>query len=135
MWRVDETYVKVGGRWKYLFRSVDKHGRLIDFMLADRRNPRVARRFPGKALTSMRHWPPSSITTGQPGSCPKAILRLQGEGRLSADTKHGTCKYLTHIIEAGHGALKQVIRPTRGFQTMKTAAAAVKGFEVIRMIR
>jgi hypothetical protein len=37
-WRVDETYVKVGGRWKYLFRTVDKHGRLIDFMLLERRN-------------------------------------------------------------------------------------------------
>ena len=62
-WRVDETYVKVGGRWKYLFRAVDKHGRLIDFMLADRRNTRAAHCFLGKALTTMRNWPPSSITT------------------------------------------------------------------------
>jgi transposase, IS6 family len=44
-WRVDETYVKVGGHWKYLFRAVDKHGRLIDFMLMDRRNTRAAHRF------------------------------------------------------------------------------------------
>ena len=82
-WRVDETYVKVGGRWKYLFRAVDKHGRLIDFMLADRRNTRAAHRFLGKALTTMRHWPPSSITTDQLGSYPKAISRLQREGKLS----------------------------------------------------
>lgn len=134
-WRVDETYVKVGGRWKCLFRAVEKHGRLIDFMLADRRNTRAAHRFLGKALTTMRHWPPSSITTGQLGSYPKAILRLQREGRLSAGKKHRTCKYLNNIIEADHGALKQVIRPTRGFQTMKTAAATTKGFEVMRMIR
>ena len=46
--RVDETYVKVGGRWTYLFRAVDKHGRLIDFMLTDRRNTRAAYRFLGK---------------------------------------------------------------------------------------
>ncbi len=134
-WRVDETYVKVGGRWKYLFRAVDKHGRLIDFMLSDRRNTRAAHRFLGKALTTMRHWPPSSITTDQLGSYPKAVLRLQREGRLSADTKHRTCKYLNNIIEADHGALKRVIRPTRGFQTMRTAAATIKGFEVMRMIR
>jgi transposase, IS6 family len=134
-WRVDETYVKVGGRWKYLFRAVDKHGRLIDFMLADRRNTRSAHRFLGKALKIMRHWPPSSITTDQLGSYPKAICRLQREGKLSADTKHRTCKYLNNIIEADHGALKQVIRPTRGFQTMKTASATIKGFEVMRMIR
>jgi IS6 family transposase len=41
-WRVDETYVRVGGRWKYLFRAVDKHGRLIAFMLSDRRNTNAA---------------------------------------------------------------------------------------------
>ena len=64
-WRVDETYVKVGGKWKYLFRAVDKHGRPIDFMLSDRRNTRAAYRFLGKALTTMRHWPPWSITTDQ----------------------------------------------------------------------
>ena len=79
--RMDETYVKVGGRWKYLFRAVDKQGRLIDFMLTDRRNTRAAHRFPGKALTTMRHWPPSSITTDQLGSYPKAIHRLQREGQ------------------------------------------------------
>jgi transposase, IS6 family len=67
-WRVDETYVKVGGKWKYLFRAVDKHGRLIYFMLTDRRNTRAAYRFSGKALTTMRHWSPSSIATGLLGS-------------------------------------------------------------------
>jgi IS6 family transposase len=63
----------------------------------------------------MRHWPPSSITTDQLGSYPKAISRLQREGKLSNDTKHRTCKYLNNIIEADHGTLKRVIRPTRGF--------------------
>jgi transposase, IS6 family len=134
-WRVDETYVKVGGKWKYLFRAVDKHGRLIDFMLSDRRNARAAHRFLGKALTTMRHWPPSSITTDQLGSYPKAIRRLQREGKLADDTKHRTSKYLNNIIEADHGALKRVITPARGFQTMKTAYATIKGFEVMRMIR
>jgi IS6 family transposase len=134
-WRVDETYVKVGGKCKYLFRAVDKHGRLIDFMLSDRRNASAAYRFLGKALTTMRHWPPSSITTDQLGSYPNAISRLQGEGKLSGSIKHRTCKYLNNIIEADHGVLKRVIRPTRGFQRMKTAAATIKGFEVMRMIR
>ncbi len=127
--------MKVGGKWKYLFRAVDKHGRLIDFMLSDRRNTNAAYRFLGKALTTMRHWLPSSITTDQLGSYPKAIGRLQREGKLAADAKHRTCKYLNNIIEADHGALKQVIRPTRGFQRMKTALATIKGYEVMRMIR
>ena len=50
---MEETYVKVGGEWKYLFRAVDKHGRLIDFMLLDRRNTCAAHRFLGKALKTM----------------------------------------------------------------------------------
>ena len=67
-WRVDETYVRVGGKWKYLFRAVDKQGRLIDFMLSDRRNTKAARRFLAKALKVMRNWPPVSITTDELGS-------------------------------------------------------------------
>ena len=134
-WRVDETYIKVGGRWKYLFRAVDKHGMLIDFMLLERRNTRAAYRFLSKALTTMRDWPASSITTDKLRSYPEAIERLKREGKLSTTVKHRKSKYLNNIIEADHGALKQVIRPTRGFQTMKTATATIKGFEIMRMIR
>src|SRR5512144_2317142 len=64
-WRVDETYVRVGGKWKYLFRAVDNQGRLIDFMLSDRQNTKAARRFLAKALKVMCNWPPVSITTGR----------------------------------------------------------------------
>jgi transposase-like protein len=62
-------------------------------------------------------------------------LRLQNEGLLPTDVEHRTSKYLNNILEADHGALKRVIRPTRGFQTMKTASATLKGFEIMRMIR
>jgi transposase-like protein len=83
----------------------------------------------------MRNWPPQSITTDKLGSYPKAIRRLQREGKLSQKIKHRTSKYLNNILEADHGGLKRVIRPTRGFQTMKTAYATIKGFEIMRMIR
>jgi len=134
-WRVDETYVKVGGRWKYLFRAVDKHGVLIDFMLSDRRDTRAAHRFLAKALTLMRNWPPSSITTDKLRSYPEAIERLKRDGQLSRDTRHRTSKYLNNIIEADRGSLKRVIKPTRGFQTMMTAISTIKGFEIMRIIR
>jgi IS6 family transposase len=134
-WRVDETYVRVGGNWKYLFRAVDKHGRLIASMLPDRRNTNAAYRFLRKAIKAMSDYPPSSITTDKLASYPKAILRLQNEGLLPNDVVHRTSKYLNNILEADHGALKRVIRPTRGFQSMKTAAATLTGFEVMRMIR
>ena len=134
-WRVDETYVRVGGRWKYLFRAVDKFGQLIASMLAERRNTGAAYRFLRKALKTLKAFPPSSITTDKLASYPKAIQRLQDEGLLSKHVEHRTSKYLNNIIEADHGALKRVIRPTRGFQQIKTARAALKGFEVMRMIR
>jgi transposase-like protein len=134
-WRVDETYVRVGSKWTYLFHAVDKHGQLIDFMLAERRDTGAAYRFLRKALKIMRDYPPSSITTDKLASYPKAIRRLQSEGLLAKDVEHRTSKYLNNIIEADHGALKRMIRPTRDFQRMRTASATLRGFEAMRMIR
>jgi transposase, IS6 family len=134
-WRVDETYVRVGGCWKYLFRAIDKHGQLIASMLAGRRDTGAAYRFLRKALNTVSDYPPSSITTDKLASYPKAIRQLQSEGLLPKDVEHRTSKYLNNIIEADHGALKRVIHPTRGFQRMKTASATIKGFEIMRMIR
>jgi len=134
-WRVDETYVRVGGSWKYLFRAVDKHGWSIASMLSDRRNTNAAYRFLRKAIKAMSHSPLSSITTDKLASYPRAIQRLQNEELLPKGVVHRTSKYLNNILEADHGALKRVIRPTRGFQTMRTAVATLKGFEMMRMIR
>ena len=104
-------------------------------MLSGRRDTGAAYRFLRKALRAASDYPPSSITTDKLASYPKAIRRLQKEGLLSKDVEHRTSKYLNNIIEADHGALKRMIRPTRGFQTMKTAAATLTGFETMRMIR
>ncbi|SCZ00645.1 DDE domain-containing protein [Microvirga guangxiensis] len=134
-WRVDETYVRVGGTWKYLFRAVDKHARLISFVLSDRQNSNASHRFLRKAINAMSGYPPSSITADKLASYPKAILRPQNEGHLGHHVKHRTSKYLNDITDADHVALKRVIRPTHGFQTMKPAAATLKGFEIMRMIR
>jgi len=68
-------------------------------------------------------------------SSPQAIRRLQGEGLLPKNVEHRTSKYLTNVIKADHGALKPVIRPTRGFRRMKTASTAIRGFAIMRMIR
>jgi IS6 family transposase len=83
----------------------------------------------------MSDHPPSSITTDKLGSYPKAIRRLQSEGLLPNDVMHRPSTYLNTIIEADHGALKRVIRPTRGFQTMRAAAATLTGSETMRLIR
>jgi transposase-like protein len=104
-------------------------------MLSDRRDTGAAYRFLRKALRAVSDYPPSSITTDKLASYPKAIRRLQYEGLLSKDVEHRTSKYLNNIIEADHGALKRMIRPTRGLQRMKTASATLAGFEVMRMVR
>jgi IS6 family transposase len=93
-------------------------------MILDRRNTCAAHRFLGKALKTMRNWPRHSITSDKLGFYSNAIRRLQREGKLP-HTKHCTSKYLNN--------LKQVIRPARGFQTMRTASATIKGFEVMRI--
>jgi hypothetical protein len=74
--------VRVGGKWKYLFRAIDKHGQLIDFKLSDRRNTRAAYRFLRGAVKRMSDYPSGSITTDKLASYPKAIQRLQNEGLL-----------------------------------------------------
>ena len=79
-WRIDETYVRVGGRWKYLFRAVDKHGQLIDSMLSDRRNTRAAYRFLRKALRTMSGYPPhpSRLTNWRPIPKRSGACRMKG---------------------------------------------------------
>ncbi len=63
-WRVDETYVKVKGKWVYLYRAVDKYGDTIDFYLSQTRNAKAAKRFLGKALAGLNDWEkPLTINT------------------------------------------------------------------------
>jgi transposase, IS6 family len=124
--------LKVGGKWKYLWRAIDKQGRRIDFMLSDRRNTKAAYRFPSKALKHMKNWQPTKITTDKLASYPRAITRLKREGILAASVVHRQSKYLNNIIESDHGKLKRLIKPTLGFKSMPTAYATIKGFEVMR---
>jgi len=135
-WRVDETYVKVGGKWAYLYRAVDKHGNTIDFYLSPTRNTAAAKRFLGKALNGLKDWDkPTVINTDKAPTYGAALLELKAEGKCPEDMEHRQVKYLNNVVEADHGKLKQLIRPVRGFKTLKTAYATIKGFEVMRALR
>ena len=135
-WRVDETYVKVRGQWTYLYRAVDKHGNTIDFYLSPTRNTAAAKRFLGKALNGLKDWEkPRVINTDKAPTYAAALAELKMEGKCPEETLHRQVKYLNNIIEADHGKLKQLIRPVRGFKTLKTAYATIKGFEVMRALR
>jgi transposase-like protein len=132
-WRVDETYIRVKGRWKYLYRAIDKGGRTLDFLLSDRRNAKAAKRFLAKELRRSRDWKPHIINTDT--AYGEAIAELKKEGLLPKGAQHRQVKYLNNRLEGDHGKLKRLIKPTLGFQLVKTAYATIKGFEVTRMFR
>ena len=135
-WQVDETYIKVKGQWKYLYRAIDKQGHTIDFYLSSARTIQAAKRFLGKALRSLKPWErPSVINTDKAPTYAVAIKQLKDEGMCPKGLEHRQIKYLNNLIEADHGKLKRLIKPTLGFKSMKTAYATLKGFEVMRMFK
>ncbi len=109
-WRLDETYVKVRGKWTYLYRAVDKRGDTIDFYLSPTRSAKAAKRFLGKALRGLKHWEkPATLNTDKAPSYGAAITELKREGKLDRETAHLQVKYLNNVIEADHGKLKILI--------------------------
>ena len=132
-WRVDETYVKVHGHWTYLYRAVDKHGNTIDFYLSPTRNTAAAKRFLGKALNGLKVWEtPTVINTDRAPTYAAALAELKKEGKCPEETLHRQVKYLDNVIEADHGKLKQLIRPVRGFKTLKFAKRLSSDYDAMR---
>ena len=116
--------------------AVDKLGTTIDFYLSATRNTKAAKRFPGKALRGLKKWEqPEVLNTDKAPTYAAAIAQLKAEGKCPTQTRHRKVKYLNNVIKADHGKLKQLIRPVRGFKTLKTAYATIKGFEVMRALR
>ena len=133
---VDETYVKVRGKWVYLYRAVDKRGDTIDFYLSPTRSTKAAKRFLGKALKGLKNWElPHVINTDKAPTYAAALAALKKETKCPDEAIHRQVKYLNNIVEADHGKLKLLIRVVRGFKTLKTAYATIKGFEVMRALR
>ncbi len=123
-------------KWTYLYRVVDKFGNTIDFYLSASRNTKAAKRFLGKALRGLKNWEkPHTVNTDKAPTYGAAISELKAEGKCPGDTEHRQVKYLNNVVEADHGKLKQLIRPVRGFKTLKSAYATIKGFEVMRALR
>ena len=114
-------------------RQVREHDRLY---LSPTRNTKAAKRFLSKTLNGLKDWDkPRVINTDKAPTYAAALAELKKEGKCPKDTQHRQVKYLNNVIEADHGKLKQLIRPVRGFKTLKTAYATIKGFEVMRALR
>jgi len=134
-WYLDETYIKVKGQWKYLYRAIDEEGYTIDFYLSHRRNTKAAKRFLNKLIKHNPTCDVETINTDKNPTYHQAIQALKKEGRLSDKVQHRQIKYCNNRLEADHGKLKRLIHPVRGFQSMKTAHATIKGFEIMRMFK
>ncbi len=96
----------------------------------------AAKRFLAKALRGLKDWEqPEVINTDKAPTYAAALAELKAEGKCPKDMQHRKVKYLNNIVEADHGKPKQLIRSVRGFKSMKTAHATIKGFEVMRALR
>ncbi|MDQ5921026.1 MAG: transposase, family [Pseudomonadota bacterium] len=134
-WRVDETYVKVKGKWKYLYRAITKEGDTVDFYLSHTRNTKAAKRFLSKALKINKYWVPHTINTDLNPAYNQAIADIKAENQLHSDIQHRKVKYLNNNIESDHGKLKRLIKPMLGFKTMRSANSTITGYEVMRMFK
>lgn len=130
-WRMDETYIKVKGQWRYLYRAVDKHGQTIDFLLTEPRDKEAALRFLKKAIR--RNGVPETITIDGSDANDAAIKSYHEE--------HGThiairqVNYLNNIVEQDHRGVKRITRPMLGFKAFDAAQATLVGIELMHMIK
>lgn len=105
-WRVDETYVKVKGKWKYFYRAVDLNGDTIDFMLSAKRDRKAAKRFFKKALNSHHNQIPKTLTIDKNPAYPPAVDNLKNDKLLPRNVGIRQIKYLNNIIEQDHRSIK-----------------------------
>jgi transposase-like protein len=132
-WRCDETYIKVKGRWTYLYRAVDKQGRTVDFLLSERRDVAAAKRFFRNAIKN--NGIPRVVTLDAYAASHRAIGELKSVGTLPRRVRIRSSKYLNNVVEQDHRRIKQRIRPMLGFKRFDTAAVAITGIELAQKIK
>ncbi|GAC1701515.1 MAG: hypothetical protein PVS3B3_28990 [Ktedonobacteraceae bacterium] len=125
-WHVDETYVKVNGKWCYLYRALDRDGNLVDSMLSEKRDMQAAKRFFRPAVEVVGR-SPERVTTDGHDSYPRAIRET-----LGTDVVHRTNKYLNNRLEQDHRGIKQRYYPMRGFGNVVSAARFCRAFDEVR---
>jgi transposase-like protein len=130
-WHMDETYIKVKGEWKYLYRAVDKAGTTVDFLLRAHRDTAAARRFFEQAIE--RNGAPETVTIDKGGSNVAVLEAITaGQGKRIVVRQ---VKYLNNIVEQDHRAIKRRTRPMLGFKDFRCARILLSGIEIMHMSR
>jgi len=130
-WRMDETYVKVKGKWCYLYRAVDKEGNTVDFLLTKRRQRISAQSFLIKAIRN--NYKPRLINIDKSGSNTSAIKVYNKRSFSKIVIRQ--CKYLNNIVEQDHRFIKWRILNGLGFKEFESAKRTLSGIEVVHMLR
>ena len=130
-WRMDETYIKVGGEWKYLYRAVDKEGATVDFLLRAKRDKAAATAYFKKAMR--QNGEPEKVTMDKSGANKAAMDAINKEREVPIEVRQ--IKYLNNIVEQDHRAVKRITKPMLGFKSFWAAKAVLAGIELMHMIR
>mgnify|MGYP006110019183 CR=1 FL=1 len=130
-WRLDETFIKVEGDWKYLYRAVDKQGKTVDFLLTAQRDKAAAIRFFDKAMKISGV--PEKVTMDKSGANTAAMDEINARGEMPIIVRQ--VKYLNNIVEQDHRAVKRVTKPMLNFKSFQSAKCVLTGIELMHMIR
>ena len=133
-WRVEETELKIHGRWVYLYRAVDREGNTVDFRLSPKRDVAAAKAFLRKAIKTQGR-APTSVTLDGDAASHRAVREMPAESDAWQDTKLRSSKYLNNMIEQDHRGVKSRIGPMLGFKDFDRAAVTISGIELLHRIR
>ena len=134
-WRVDETYVRVAGRWTYLYRAVDSAGETIDFMLSPKRDLTAAKLFLRLALSGPGRIRPRVINVDGHPAYARAITELKRSGELGRRCRCRPTPYLNNVIEQDHRFIKKRIAASLWFRSVEGALNTIDGYEAMHLIR
>jgi IS6 family transposase len=134
-WRVDETYVRVAGKWTYLYRALDSEGNTIDFLLSPHRDRVAAKYFLQLALWRVGHLQPRVINVDGHPAYPSVIAELRQTGELSSSCRCRPSLYMNNVIEQDHRFIKKRIVASQGFRSAEGALNTIQGYEAMHMIR
>ena len=134
-YRIDETYIRIKGQDRYLYRAVDSTGQTIEFLLTAKRDAAAAKRFLVKAIEASGNAMPRVMNVDKNPAYPAAIEALKAESALPRRVRLRQCKYLNNVIEQDHRIVKKRVWLAKGYGSFQSAWRTLQGIETVHMIR